>query len=73
MVDDPDLYLPLGAIEESKSLKPGEVLEDILIFKDLPGDAASDYRLKLPAANLGYKGTLGFKIPQSFVKEIVRK
>lgn len=61
--------IPLAADDSFKSLKPGEVLEDTLIFEDPSGGVTSDYRLRLPAAHLGYKGEIGFKIPQSFVKD----
>lgn len=73
MLDAPKILRALNAVESETTLKPGEALEDVLIFGGSGDLKSSDYQLRLPAAHLGYKGVLGFEISKSFIKEVIVK
>src|SRR5262249_7986249 len=64
---DPDpLSQVLGQVRETKSIHPGERLEDLLVFeKPLPN--VQSLRLELPASAVGGSGTFRFQIPKNMI------
>ena len=56
-----------GQVRNTQSIKPGESLEDVLVYH-APRDNPNDLRLELPATAFGGIGTIKFRIPSSMIK-----
>jgi hypothetical protein len=56
-----------GQIRSTHSIKPGESLEDVLVYH-APRENPKDLRLELPATAYGGIGTIKFRIPTAMIK-----